>query len=190
MDSLSFLVHGDNFNGLVSLRLRFFGKSFQPAHLSVAPAPRRFSQNGQQVVYWSVLEDIWDEGVRDYFRVARPVVSILALAPVDISRVAVGDHSKEEGKVQVRKEVGESTGHTPEKGHHHIARVMDLPGVGPPSIDEQFASTLGREVLGVLQSAPRELGERVSLDKGSSQLHSEAVPLALCGIPDVVDEEE
>ncbi len=106
------------------------------------------------------LVDVRDEAVGNLLAVHLPVLAVLLGATGLVAGHAVEEEERtEEEHVEPRDEVAEAARGSPGGSHDDVHGVVDLARILVPAVDEEGGTGSGGDVLGVLQSAPRQLRE-------------------------------
>lgn len=110
----------------------------------------------------STLINTGDKLVGDDLAILDPIIPVFSSTLFEISPTSMGQHGQKEDGVEHRDDRVESGSHAPSEGLDPVGGVVDLSGVYPPSIDEQFVAVFGLDVFRVLDERSGDDGKGVS----------------------------
>lgn len=99
------------------------------------------------------------------------------------------NHETKEDRVEPREGRVEAGDHTPAESKVHVASVVDLASILVPTITEEGVTSVGLDLLGVLDGLPGELREGLAVELVTTLLSAEHVLLRVTSVPHPVGEE-
>lgn len=90
---------------------------------------------------------VWNNHVRYFFAILSPIFAIFCLAPLVITMCSMNQQGSQVNGVQIGNNRNCGTGHRHGYGYQNISQVIDFSSNTPKSTGEQFATSIGGNVL-------------------------------------------
>jgi len=100
-----------------------------------------------------------------------PIFSILDRAPFKVATATVDEHCDKEHRVKIWNGSGEAHNSSPGEAHRPVGNIIGLARICPPTASQKTVAMSSLDECWVLESAPRELWERVAERVDALGLH-------------------